>query len=63
MEGKFSEICEFTEWSQFKDPLHYQCLTGSVVTPWSLTQKVEGSNNLFYKKKTVAEFSKFSENI
>ena len=62
MEVKFSEICEFREWSQFKDPLYYQCLSGSVVTSRSLTQEVDGSNNLFHKK-IIAEFNKFNENI
>ena len=50
-------------WGQFKDPLPYLCLVGSVVTLWSLTQeqwwiqdfpklganlKGEGTNLLFW---------------
>ena len=30
---------------QFKDALCYLCLAGSMVTSWSLTQDVGGSNN------------------
>ena len=36
-------------WAQFKDPLCYLCLAGTVVASWSLTQKVAGLNNLFNK--------------
>ena len=36
--------------TQFKDPLRYVCLTGAVVSPWSLTRQVE-------------EFAKFIENM
>ena len=30
-------------WAQFKDPLCYLCLSGTVVVSWSLTQEVAGS--------------------
>ena len=50
--------------SQFKD--FVGCVVGSVVTPWSLTQDVAGSNNHFsyklYDLFFVTEFSKFREN-
>ena len=31
-------------WSQFKDPVCYLCLVGTVVESWSPTQEVAGSN-------------------
>ena len=34
-------------WTEFKDPLCYLCLTDAVVTSFSLSQEVTGSNNLF----------------
>ena len=43
---------------QFKDPLSYPFLVGSVGSPWSLTQEVACSNTIF-----VTEFAEFSENI
>ena len=39
-------------WAQFKDPLCYLHLAGTVVESWSLTQEVAGSNN-FFKKYTI----------
>ena len=33
--------------AQFKDPLCYLYLAGTVVASWFLTQKVAGSNNFF----------------
>ena len=30
-------------WDQFKDPVYYLCLVGTVVVSWSLTQEVTGS--------------------
>ena len=36
------------------------CLFGSVVTPWSLTQEVEGSNHLFYYNIFVIGFKETS---
>ena len=41
-------------WGQFfKNNLSYLCPTGSVVTSWSLTQDVLGSNNLCHKKLSL----------
>ena len=41
---------------QLKGPLSYPCLVGYVVTSWSLTQGVVGSNHLLCKK-IITEFS------
>ena len=59
-------------WNQFKGAGCYLCLVNSVVTPWSLTQEVVGSNDRFqncchwiqwkhFKKKTELSPS-FGEN-
>ena len=37
-------------WGQFKDPLCYPCLTGSMITSWSLAHEVAGLNNPFNYK-------------
>ena len=34
-------------WTQFKDPLCYPCLAGTVVAPWALTQEVSGFKQSF----------------
>ena len=31
-------------WAQFKDPVSYMCLAGTVVASWSLIQEVAGSS-------------------
>ena len=31
-------------WGQFKGPVSYMCLVGTVIAPWSPTQEVAGSN-------------------
>ena len=41
------ELSASMNWIQFKDPLCYLCLTGTVVASWSLPQVVADSNNLF----------------
>ena len=46
-------------WGHFKYSLCYLYLVGSVVTPWSLTQEVAGSNDHFHKKIV----SEVNENI
>ena len=49
-------------WGQFKDPVCYMCISGTVIVPWSLTQEVAGSSpftvmtNIF-----VTEFNEFSD--
>ena len=46
---------------QLIDPFCYLCLAGAVVTSWSLTKDVAGSNNLFkIKYFFVTEFSEFN---
>ena len=47
-------------WGQLKDPVYYPCLAGCVVTSWSLTQEVAGSDKLFYKN-FVTEFYEFGD--
>ena len=56
----FWEFSEF-EWSQFKDPLYYLCLTGTVLKCLSLTQELAGLNTRFDKKEIVTEFNEFAE--
>ena len=70
--GDFSEwnrkkIGEF--WISHKSMKHelgsmqeFRLLTGCVLTSWSLTKEVAGTNNLFYKR-FVTEFIEFNENI
>ena len=49
-------------WGQFKDPVSYMCLAGTVVVSSSLAQEVAGSSpftlmtNIF-----VTEYAEFSE--
>ena len=50
-------------WAQFKDPLCYLCLAGTVVAFWSLTQDVAGSSPFHDVYFFVTEFSEFIENI
>ena len=47
-------------WGQFKDPLRYMCLHGTVVSSLSLIQEVVGSRLTFYKH-FVNKFTEFSE--
>ena len=47
-------------WGQLNDPVYYPYLVGCVVTSWSLTQEVAGSDNFFYKN-FVTEFYEFSD--
>ena len=35
------------DWVQFIDPVSHMCLAGTVAAPWSFTQEVISSNNLF----------------
>ena len=48
-------------WAQFEDPLYYLCLAGTVVTYWSLTQEVAGSNNLL--KRILFFVTEFSNSV
>ena len=51
-------------WAQFKDPVSYLCLAGTVVASWSLTLKVAGSSPFIVMTNIfVTEFGEFSENI
>ena len=47
---------------QFKDLLSYVYLAGSVETYWSLTQEVEGSNNLFTNISSLNSAKIFRKN-
>ena len=49
-------------WAQFKDPLCYLCLLGTVVASWTLTQEVAGWQGFdpFYSF-FVTELSEFRE--
>ena len=49
-------------WGAFKDPLCYLCLAGLMVTPWSLTQNVAGSNNPFNYILSLNSAKTFREN-
>ena len=48
-------------WSQFKDPVSHICLVDAVVTFWSLTQEVAGSNN-FLLLNLLNSVKTFKEN-
>ena len=49
-------------WAQFKDPVSYMCLAGTVVAYWSLTQEVAGSSPFTVKTNIfVTEFAEFNE--
>ena len=50
-------------WGQFKDPVCYLCVAGTVVASWPLMQEVVGLNNLFKYNIFVTEISEFTENI
>ena len=69
MNQKFSEFSEFGESCkslkyervQFKDPLCYLCLAGTVVASWSLTQEV-ASWNIFLSLNSVNSVKTFWDN-
>ena len=51
-------------WSQFKDPISYMFLAGTVVASWSLTQEVAGwSPSAVMTNISVTEFAQFIEKI
>ena len=37
-------------WAQFKDSHCYQCLHGTVLACWFITQEIDGSNTRFFAK-------------
>ena len=53
--------------TQFKDPVSHtchMCPSGNVITSWSLTQEVAGSNPFTVMTNNfVIEFTKFIENV
>ena len=51
-------------WVQFKDPLSHMCLAGTVVSSWSLTQEMTGSNAFTVMSNIlVTELSEFNESF
>ena len=67
---KFSELCKFRESDRLMKHVlgsiyvSHICLAGAVVTSWSLTQEVVGSNPFTVMTDIlVIEFSEFNENI
>ena len=47
-------------WAQFKDPVSYKCLAGTVVTSWALTQEVAGSSPFTVMTNILAGSSPFT---